>query len=60
MGAALWVLSEALRNPVRTQVTYKIQGPWENPTVERVAGGTPPPEPKPPPAKSGGNGESGQ
>ncbi len=51
VGAALWVLSEALKNPVRTQITYKIQGPWQNPTVEKVAGGTPPPEPKPPPAK---------
>jgi len=53
IGAALWVLSEALKNPVRTQITYKITGPWQDPVVEKVAGGTPPPEPKPPPAKPG-------
>jgi uncharacterized protein (TIGR02099 family) len=60
VGAALWVLSEALKNPVRTQITYKITGPWQDPAVEKVAGGTPPPEPRPQPAKPGKTGEGGQ
>ncbi len=37
VGAALWVLSEALRNPLRSQFTYRITGPWEEPQVERVS-----------------------
>ena len=52
VGAALFLLSEVLRKPFQTQVTYRITGPWESPVIERVAAGTPPPpgpggEPRP-------------
>lgn len=47
VGAALFLLSEVLRKPFQTQITYRITGPWENPQVERVAAGTlPPPGPE--------------
>lgn len=53
VGAALWVLSEALKNPLRTQLTYRITGPWEEPQVERVASGTRPPTEQADPGEKG-------
>jgi len=37
VGAALYVLSEVLKKPLRAQLGYRITGPWDDPQVERVA-----------------------
>lgn len=37
VGAALYLLSEVLRKPLRAQVGYRITGNWDDPEVERVA-----------------------
>lgn len=42
VGAALFVLSELLRRPFQTQITYRLTGPWENPLIEKLAVGTAP------------------
>ncbi|MFU8896192.1 MAG: YhdP family protein [Gammaproteobacteria bacterium] len=58
VGAALYLLSEMFRKPFQAQVTYRLTGSWENPTIEKVAAGSlpalseePPPE-EPPPEES--------
>lgn len=42
VGAALFLLSEILRKPFETQVTYQLTGSWENPEVERLGSGAVP------------------
>jgi uncharacterized protein (TIGR02099 family) len=39
VGAALYLLSEVLRKPLQSQLTYRITGPWDNPVIERVGAG---------------------
>ncbi|MEJ2514172.1 MAG: YhdP family protein [Gammaproteobacteria bacterium] len=56
VGAALWVLSEALRNPLRSQFTYRVTGPWDDPVVERVSGR----EARPPPGPAGAADQTGE
>jgi uncharacterized protein (TIGR02099 family) len=46
VGAALFLLSEVLRKPFQTQITYRLTGPWDNPVIDKVgAGGVPAPPP---------------
>jgi uncharacterized protein (TIGR02099 family) len=46
VGAALFLLSEVLRKPFQTQITYRLTGPWDNPVIDKLgAGGVPPPPP---------------
>jgi uncharacterized protein YhdP len=48
IGAGLFVLKEILKEPLSdiAAVQYQITGPWENPTVERVAASTAGPQPE--------------
>lgn len=39
VGAALYLLSEVLRKPLQSQLTYRMTGPWDNPVIERVGAG---------------------
>lgn len=50
VGAALYLLSEMLRKPFKTQVTYRLTGPWENPVIEKLAAGSTSPRAEPPAA----------
>jgi uncharacterized protein (TIGR02099 family) len=50
VGAALYLLSEMLRKPFQTQVTYRLTGPWENPVIEKLAAGSTSPRGEPPAA----------
>jgi uncharacterized protein (TIGR02099 family) len=45
VGAALFLLSEVLRKPFQTQITYRLTGPWENPVIDKLGAGSfaPPP-----------------
>ena len=40
VGAALYLLSEILRKPFQTQLTYRLTGPWDKPVIERVGAAT--------------------
>jgi uncharacterized protein (TIGR02099 family) len=49
VGAALFLLSEVLRKPFQTQITYRMTGSWDDPVIEKVAAGSlPPSQPAPP------------
>jgi uncharacterized protein (TIGR02099 family) len=48
VAAALFLLSEVLRKPFQTQITYRLTGPWDNPVVEKLGAGSAPPLPSPP------------
>lgn len=39
VGAALYLLTEILRNPFQAHVTYRVTGPWDDPVIERLAAG---------------------
>jgi uncharacterized protein YhdP len=45
VGAALFLLSEVLRKPFQTQITYRLTGPWENPVIDKLGAGSLPPPP---------------
>lgn len=49
VGAALFLLSEVLRKPFQTQITYRMTGSWDDPVIEKVAAGSlAPTQPAPP------------
>jgi uncharacterized protein (TIGR02099 family) len=40
VGAALFLLSEVLRKPFQTHITYRMTGSWDDPVIEKVAAGS--------------------
>jgi len=51
VGAALYLLTEVLRNPFQAHVTYRLTGSWENPVIEKLGAGNAPARPAPPQAR---------
>ncbi len=41
VGAALFLLSQMLRKPFRSQITYRLTGSWDNPVIEKVSSSAP-------------------